>query len=201
MKLVAISAGLGQPSTSRMLAGQLADATARRLTDTGATLDTEIIELRELAHDIVDANLAGFASPRLQHVLDQVMAADAIIAVSPVFKASYGGLFKSFIDTLEADALIGKPALLAATGGTARHSLAIDYAMRPLFAYLQAVVVPTGVFAAPHDWGSEGTGGLAKRVARASAELAGLLAGTGTGRGRSEDFDMFSDEMLAAARP
>ncbi len=148
-----------------------------------------------------DATLTGFASPRLQQVIDQVMAADALIAVTPIFKASYTGLFKSFFDALEADALIGKPVIVAAAGGTARHSLAIDFAMRPLFAYMQALVVPTGIFASPHDWGTEGKNALTSRIDRAAAELAGVLAGAGTGRQRDEEFDMFSDSMLAAARP
>ena len=197
VKIVAISAGLGEPSTTRMLADRIADAARANLGDASV----ETVSLRELAHDITDATLTGFASPRLQQVIDQVMAADALIAVTPIFKASYTGLFKSFFDALEADALIGKPVILAATGGTARHSLAIDFAMRPLFAYLQAFVVPTGIFASPHDWGTEGKNALTTRIDRAAAELASVLAGAGTGRQRDEEFDMFSDSMLAAARP
>lgn len=197
MKIVAISAGMSDASTTRMLADRIADATGKQLGE--ATVET--VSLRELAHDITDANLTGFASPRLQHVLDEVMAADALIAVTPIFKASYTGLFKSFFDALETDAMIGKPVIVAATGGTARHSLAIDFAMRPLFAYMQTFVMPTGIFASPHDWGTEGKNALAGRIDRAAAELAGVLAGAGTGRVRDEEFDMFSESMLAAARP
>jgi FMN reductase len=196
-RMVAISAGMSDPSTTRMLADRITDAVQANLPE--ATVET--VSLRELAHDITDATLAGFASPRLQHVLDAVMAADGLIAVTPIFKASYTGLFKSFFDVLGADALIGKPVIVAATGGTARHSLAIDFAMRPLFAYMQALVVPTGIFASPHDWGTEGKDTLAGRIDRAAAELASILAGAGTGRQRDEEFDMFSDSMLAAARP
>lgn len=81
-------------------------------------------------------------------------AADGLIVVTPVFAASYSGLFKSFFDVIDPDALSGKPVLIAATGGTARHSLVLEHAVRPLFAYLRAVVVPTAVFAASEDWGS-----------------------------------------------
>ena len=197
IRIVAISAGLGDPSTTRMLADQLAEATRLQLGDASV----EAVSLRELAHDIADANLTGFASPRLQQVLDSVMAADALIAVTPIFKASYTGLFKSFFDALDADALIGKPVVVAATGGTARHSLAIDFAVRPLFAYMQALIVPTGIFASPHEWGGEGKNALAGRIDRAAAELANLLRGAGTGRERGDDFDMSGDCMLAAARP
>lgn len=195
--IVAISAGMSDASTTRMLADRIAQAT--RLRAEGASV--EVVTLRELAHDITDATLTGFASPRLQHVLDSVMAADALIAVTPTFKASYTGLFKSFFDVLEADALIGKPVIVAATGGTARHSLVIDFAMRPLFAYMQALVMPTGIFTAPHDWGTDGKNALAARIDRAVGELVSVLAGAGTGRARDEEFDMFSDSMLAAVRP
>lgn len=195
-KIVALSAGLGDPSTTRMLADRLAIASGGLVADPSV----EVITLREHAHEITDAALTGFAAPRLQHVYDQVEAADALIVVVPTFKASYPGLFKSFIDAMESDLLIGKPVLLAATGGSARHSLVIDFALRPLFAYLQAVVVPTGVFASPHDWGSSGETAMQSRIDRAASELASLLAGAGTGRSRDEEIDLFSDTMLSISR-
>lgn len=119
----------------------------------------------------------------------------------PIFKASFPGLFKSFIDALEADALTGKPVLLAATGGTARHSLAIDHTLRPLFAYLQALVVPTGVFASSYDWGTDGSNALGQRIDRAANELISLLKGAGTGRSRDDEFDLFSETFRAASNP
>jgi FMN reductase len=94
-----------------------------------------------------------------------------------VFSASYSGLFKSFFDVLDPKALIGTPVLIAATGGSARHSLVLDYAMRPLFSYLKATIVATGVFAATADFGSDDAGrSLADRVHRAAGELVALLA-------------------------
>ena len=74
-------------------------------------------------------------------------------------------------------ALRGTPVLLAATAGTARHSLVVEFALRPLFAYLQAVPVPTGVFAATEDWAGGGSTALADRVDRAAGELADTLTG------------------------
>lgn len=197
-RLVAISAGLGEPSTTRMLADRLAAAAGAAI---GEPTSVEVVSLRELAHEITDAALTGFAAPRLQHVHDMVGEADALVVVVPTFKASYPGLFKSFVDALDNDALIGKVVLLAATGGTARHSLVIDFALRPLFAYLQAVIVPTGVFASPHDWGSSGEGALQSRIERAAAEMASLLAGAGSGRSKDDEIDLFSSTMLSISQP
>jgi len=118
--------------------------------------------------------LTGFASPKLEAVINTVTSADGIIAVSPIFTTSYSGLFKSFIDIIDPAALTDMPVQIAATGGTERHSLALDYAMRPLFTYLHAVVAPTSVYAASADWGSS-EGGLAARVERAAGEFAALV--------------------------
>ncbi|WP_286930862.1 MULTISPECIES: CE1759 family FMN reductase [Aeromicrobium] len=196
-RIVALSAGVGEPSTTRMLADRLAAASGTALG--GASV--EVVNLRDFAHEITDAALTGFAAPRLQHVYDQLGEADAVIVVVPTFKASYPGLFKSFVDALDNDALIGKVVLLAATGGTARHSLVIDFALRPLFAYLQSVVVPTGVFASPHDWGSSGEGTLQSRIERAAGELASLLGGGGSGRSKDDEIDLFSETMLSISQP
>lgn len=202
-KIVVISAGLGQPSTTRMLADRLAESVRRHVGESDAIAGVDTYELRGLAHEITDAMLTGFAGTQLQPVLTAIDDADALIVVAPTFQGSYSGLFKSFMDVVDAEALIGKPVLVAATGGTARHSLVLDHALRPLFAYLQALVVPTGVFAGPGDWGDAGDGsrGLAERIDRAAAELANLLRGSGTGRHGNDEFDLFSDSMLDAARP
>lgn len=193
MRIVGISAGMSDGSSTALLADRYGQAIR------GARADAsfEVVSLRDLAHEITDATLVGFASPRLQHVIDQVVAADALVVVTPTYKASYPGLFKSFFDVIDADLLIGKPVALAATGGTARHSLVIDFAMRPLFAYLQAMVVPTGVFASPHDWSSEGSDALGGRVDRAVAELLSVAEGGGSGRSFDDSIDLFSDTMLS----
>lgn len=202
-KVVVIAAGLGQPSTTRMLADRLAESVRRHVGESGDIASVDTYELRGLAHEITDAMLTGFAGPELQPVLTAVEDADALVVVAPTFQGSYSGLFKSFMDVVDAEALIGKPVLVAATGGTTRHSLVLDHALRPLFAYLQALVVPTGVFAGPGDWGDAGdeSRGLAERADRAAAELANLLQGSGTGRQRTDEFDVFSESMLAASRP
>jgi FMN reductase len=171
--LVVISAGLSQPSSTRLLADQLAAAAGAAAGDLGVLLDTRLIELRDLAHDITNTMLTGFPPAALRDALDAVAGADALIAVTPIFTASYSGLFKSFFDVVDRDALAGKPVLIAATGGTARHSLALEHAVRPLFAYLRAVPVPTSVFAASEDWaGDTADGTLRDRIEQAAAELA-----------------------------
>ncbi|WP_433077416.1 CE1759 family FMN reductase [Dactylosporangium sp. CA-052675] len=170
--IVAISAGLGQPSSTRLLADRLTAAVAGRLDD--AAVGT--FELRAVAHDITDHLLTGFPSPALKEVLDAVAGADGLVAVTPIFNASYSGLFKSFFDVLGDDVLRDKPVLLGATGGTARHSLTLEHALRPMFAYLRAVVAPTAVFAATDDWAAGGRDTLHERVGRAGAELAALVA-------------------------
>jgi FMN reductase len=168
-KLVVVTAGLSNPSSTRILADQLAAASVRALEAGGLGVDVEVVELRDLAHPITDNLLTGFPSGALADAVGSVAAADAVIAVTPVFSASYSGLFKSFFDVLEPDSLDGTPVLMAATAGTARHSLVLEHALRPLFSYLHAVPVPTAVFAASEDFGSRG---LADRVARAAGELA-----------------------------
>lgn len=170
MKLVVVSAGLSSPSSTRLLADRLAAATVRQAG--GAEAEVEVVELRDLATEIAQHFVTGFPPARLAAALDAVAAADGLIAVTPVFAASYSGLFKSFFDVIDKDALTGKPVLIAATGGTARHSLVTEHALRPLFSYLRALVLPTAVFAASEDWGEEG---LERRIQRAGAELARFM--------------------------
>ncbi|WP_411285670.1 FMN reductase [Lapillicoccus sp.] len=174
-----VTAGLSQPSTSRLLADRLATATERGLGARGHNAVVELFELREHAHAITNNLLTGFPGEELQQVVDSVRGADALIVVSPIFNASYSGLFKSFFDVIEAGSLDAKPVLIGATGGTARHSLALEFAMRPLFAYARASVVPTAVFAAAEDWGDgDASTGLAARIERAADELVGLVLGS-----------------------
>jgi FMN reductase len=172
-KLVVISAGLSQPSSTRLLADQLSAAAGRAAAQLGVHLDVQVVELRDLAHDITDNMLTGFAKPALKQAQEAVTAADALITVTPVFSASYSGLYKSFFDVLDKEALVDKPVLLAATAGTARHSLVLEHALRPLFSYLRAAIIPTSVFAASDDWGANSVEGpLRGRIDRAAADLA-----------------------------
>jgi FMN reductase len=177
--LVVVSAGLGQPSSTRLLADRLTAAVERHLEDAGVAAQIRVVELRDHAQDLTNHLLTGFPSAKLQAAIDAVLGADGLVAVSPIFSASYSGLFKLFFDVVERDGLAGMPTLIAATGGTARHSLALEHALRPLFAYLNAATVATSVFAAAEDWGTAGVaaeGSLVERIDRAAAELATAVA-------------------------
>jgi FMN reductase len=174
-RIAVIAGGVGSPSSTRMLADRLAAAVGEALRARGVPAQVEVVELREHARALADAVVTGFPGGELREAIKTVTAADAVVAVTPVFAASYSGLFKMFVDVLEPDALAGKPVLLAATAGTARHSLVIEHAMRPLFSYLRALTVPTGVFAAPEDWAGGDTTPLSARVDRAAGELADLM--------------------------
>ncbi|MGO1423280.1 MAG: CE1759 family FMN reductase [Brachybacterium sp.] len=179
-RLLALTAGLSTPSSTRMLTDQLTRESAATLGRDGAEVEVTTVELREHAHDITDALLTRFPSERLAMVIEQIRAADAVIAVTPVFNVGPSGLFKLFFDAVDMELWKGKPLLLGATAGTARHSLAIDYAIRPMFGYLKAEVVPTAVFAASADFGADTEGQadgtpLIARVRRAAAELTSML--------------------------
>jgi FMN reductase len=171
--LAAVSAGLSQPSSTRLLCDRLTAATVTALEERGASVDVHVIEVRDLARDIANNLVTGFPSAGLKTALDAVAGADGVIAVAPTFRASFSGMFKSFIDVLDDSALAGKPVLLGATGGSPRHSLMLEHAMRPVFTFMRAVVVPTSVFAATDDWaGGSGPAPLHARIERAARELA-----------------------------
>ncbi|MBW8729751.1 MAG: NAD(P)H-dependent oxidoreductase [Terrabacter sp.] len=178
-RLAVITAGITQPSSTRLLADRLTEATVRALArhDVGEVV-VEVVDVRDVAHDLTNHVLTGFASPDLQVRLDAITEADAVVVATPVYAASYSGLFKMLIDVLPKDALRDTPVLLGATGGTARHSLAIDHALRPLFAHLGALVAPVAVFAASEDWGSVDAGRLGERIERAGAAFASLVSGS-----------------------
>ena len=187
--LVVVSAGLSVPSSTRLLADRLTAATAELVDELAVTN----VELRDLAHQLTNHLLTGFPDETLATAIDAVRRADALIVVTPVFAASYSGLFKTFFDVLEEGTLDGKPVLVAATAGTARHSLVLEHALRPLFSYLHAVVVPTGVFAATEDFGNDS--GLQTRIARAAEEVSALLGASTSAAGRPGGRRKVEDEF------
>jgi FMN reductase len=171
-RLVVVSAGVSDPSSTRLLADRITQKSLDLLREAGTPATASFVELGTLAVDLARATVSGFPGKELQAAIDVLASADALIAATPVYKAGVSGLFKSFIDLLDDDLLVAKPVLLAATAGSSRHALVIDEQMRPLFAYLRALSLPTSVFVAPEDWATTELGG---RIERAATELAVML--------------------------
>ena len=201
MGIVAVHAGVSDPSSTRLLTDRIAQKAVDALRESGTPATVRTIGLGPLAADIARALVSGVPDPGVRAAIEQLARADAVIAATPVYKAGISGLFKSFADLIDDDLLIAKPVILAATGGSARHAMVVDDQLRPLFAFLRAIPVPTALYAAPEDWGSAGLG---VRIDRAARELA-ILLGTGAGRQIAEsNWDgyqhQFGGNATAAAR-
>lgn len=208
-RILVLSAGLSTPSSTRMLADGLARETRQALAHHGVTAHVDTVELREVAHDVVDMLVTRFPSPRLSEVLNALRAADGVIITTPVFNAGPSGLLKSFLDATDPALWHGRPVLLGATAGSARHGLVIDYGIRPIMAHLRADVAATSVFAATSDAGDDGQGHhdatpLDQRMARAARDLAHLVlqrqgrTGVTDNAGHAPDAN---DARAAAPRP
>ena len=193
--LVVVSAGTSDPSSTGLLADRAAQRVAALAGQRGHLVRTRVIDLREMAADIMTALTGQLVTPKLQRAVDALGAADGVIAAAPVYKAGPSGLFTSFFQVLDNDLLIGRPALLAATAGTARHALVVDDQMRPLFAYLRELPVPTSLFAAPEDWGDEA---LARRTDRAAYELVLLMESGFARQVRDESWQSYRHEFGSA---
>lgn len=172
LSLVVINAGVSEPSSSRLLADRAAQKAIDLLRASGRDVTVAVIDLGPIAVNIARSLVAGFLDDQVEAAIKRLAAADAVIATTPVYKAGISGLFKSFADLIDNDLLIAKPVILAATGGTARHAMVVDEQLRPLFAFLRALPMPTSLYAAPEDWASAELG---TRIDRAATELAMVL--------------------------
>jgi FMN reductase len=194
-RLAVVSAGTSDPSSTRLLADRTAQRVTALAAQHGRPVTVSAIELREIAADISTALVSQLITPKLQKAVTALAEADGIIAAAPVYKASPSGLFTSFFDVLDNDLLIAKPVVLAATAGTARHALVADDQMRPLFAYLRAMTVPTSLFAAPEDWSDPA---LNTRIDRAARELVLLMESGFAGQVRDESWQSYQHEFGSA---
>jgi FMN reductase len=194
-RLVVVSAGTGDPSSTRLLADRTAEHVAALAARHGNTVTVSVIELRELAADISTALVSALVTPKLQRAITALGEADGIIAATPVYKAGPSGLFTSFFGVLDNDLLIAKPVVLAATAGTARHALVADDQMRPLFAYLRTMTAPTSLFAAPEDWSDPA---LNKRIDRAAIELVLLMESGFARKIKDESWQSYQHEFGSA---
>ena len=195
LRLVVVSAGASDPSSTAMLADRLAARTVAAAEARGAEVAVTTIELRAMANEIAAALVTQNLGPKLTAAVEALGGADGIVAASPIYKAGVSGLFKGFFDVLDNDLLIGRPVALVATAGTPRHALVVDEAMRSLFAYMRTLTIPTSVFAATEDWSG---GGLEGRIDRAAAELATLMESGFAERVKEESWGSYQHQYGSA---
>ncbi|MGW7056069.1 NADPH-dependent FMN reductase [Streptomyces sp. NPDC054887] len=139
--MTSILAISGSPSADSRTA-LVVDRAVRQLALDGHR--TSHLALRDLpAADLLAGRTSG--TP-LRAAVDAVAAADGLVVATPVYKASYTGLLKAFLDLLPQSGLAGKTVLPLATGGSLAHMLTIDYALRPVLSALGARHVVTGCF-------------------------------------------------------
>jgi FMN reductase len=147
LRLVAVSGGLQRPSKSAALAEHLLDLIAEAI-----PCEQHLVELGQLAPQLAGAVWRSQLPDAVERELGVVEQADIVVVTTPVYRGSYTGLFKHFFDFIHHDALIDKPVLLAATGGSERHALIIDHQLRPLFSFFQARTLPLGIYATDKDF-------------------------------------------------
>nr|WP_294868017.1 FMN reductase [uncultured Pseudogulbenkiania sp.] len=147
LRVVAVSGGLQRPSKAAALAEHLLDLIADEV-----PCQQRLIELGQLAPRLAGAVWRSQLPDTVERELAAVEQADVLVVATPVYRGSYTGLFKHFFDFIHQDALIDKPVLLAATGGSERHALVIDHQLRPLFSFFQARTLPLGVYATDKDF-------------------------------------------------
>ena len=147
LRLVAVSGGLQRPSKATALCEHLIDLIAEEV-----LCEPRLVELGQLAPQLAGAVWRSQLPETVERELAAVEQADILVVATPVYRGSYTGLFKHFFDFIGQDALIDKPVLLAATGGSERHALMIDHQLRPLFSFFQARTLPLGVYATDKDF-------------------------------------------------
>ncbi|RBP97318.1 oxidoreductase [Bifidobacterium aemilianum] len=171
-RICVVSAGASDPSSTGELSQAVAVQTARYLEEHGLRSETSYIRLNEMAEDIARAGIDFHFSQPLAQAMETMLSSDGLVAATPIYKASYSGLFKSFWDLVSPESLFGMPVALVATGGSLRHALVPDSAMRELFAFFRAVPVSTSVMGTKAEQGTEI---MRLREARAGRELGVLM--------------------------
>lgn len=147
LSIIGLSGNLSSPSKTRTLV-----ETALHLVSDRVEADTRLFELADFGEDLGRARRISDLSPEAQAKLADLLAADALIVASPIYKASYTGLFKHLVDLLDPAALKRKPVLIAATGGGEKHALAVEHQLRPLFVFFEARVLSTAVHVSDKDF-------------------------------------------------
>ena len=147
LKVVAVSGGLQRPSRTLVVVERLLAVLGDSL-----PIDTHLVELGQIATRLAGAVHRAQVPVDLEAHIKAIESADLLIVGSPVYRASYTGLFKHLFDLVHHEALVDVPVLLAATGGSDRHALVIDHQLRPLFSFFQARTLPIGVYASEEDF-------------------------------------------------
>ena len=152
LNIVAVSGGLNSPSKTESLIQAILDELSEAI-----SIKVHFIKLSEIGPLLGGAIYRNQLPQRVQDDLAAVEAADALIVGTPVYRASFTGLFKHFFDFVEQTALVDVPVLLAASGGSDRHALVLEHQLRPLFSFFQAQTLPIGVYATDRDFTPEYT--------------------------------------------
>ena len=194
-RLVVVSGGTSNPSSTRMLADRIAGRVGTLAGRRGGEVRVQVVDRRELATEITTALVSQLMGPKMTAAIDTLAAADGLIVAAPVYKAAPSGLLTSFFHVLDNDLLIAKPVILAATAGTSRHALVVDEQMRALFAFLRTMTVPTALFAAAEDWNDPD---LNKRIDRAALELVLLMESEFAHRVKDESWDSYQHSFGSA---
>lgn len=164
LRVVGVSGSLHEPSRTTALVRAILDAVGERV-----VAQTELVEIATLGPDLAGALRRDRLDPAAEHALRAIETADLLVAASPVYRASFTGLFKHLFDFVGQYELVATPVLLAATGGGERHALIIEHQLRPLFGFFQALTLPTGVYASDGDFveGRLTSPDVRERIARA----------------------------------
>ncbi|WP_201842301.1 NAD(P)H-dependent oxidoreductase [Microvirga zambiensis] len=141
MRLLGISGSPSQGSRTTRLIQQVLDAAAQQ-----ADVETELLEVVSSGAILCDGRPPEAYEGETRRVIDQVVAADAYVVGSPMYRGSYTGSFKNLFDLLPNDALAGKVVGLIATGGSDHHFLALEHQLRPLLSFFRAHTVPGTVY-------------------------------------------------------
>ncbi len=169
--IVGLSGGLSRPSRTLSLVSAVTNRIAQ--VSGGYTTIVDVAALPEIGN--LRARVE--ARPEVEAAFRAVEGARLLVVGSPVYKGSYSGLFKHFVDFIDSGALVGTPVALLASGGSDRHALVVEHQLRPLFAFFQAQPLGTGLFVTEREIvGGELEGDpLRARLARLVDEAAAAL--------------------------
>lgn len=147
LSVVGVSGSTHSPSRTTALVSSILDVVAR-----DREVETHLVEVDRIGPGLAGTVRRSELAVDVQEELARIESADLLVVASPVYRASYTGLFKHLFDFVEQYALVGTPVLLAATGGSERHGLMIEHQLRPLFGFFQSLTLPNGIYASDADF-------------------------------------------------